>query len=285
MTEQLKPGTILNRHPLWVPRHAVLLETLSVRCAADYPVCYIAGPMRGYKNYNFDVFNWTAKLLRSRGWEVHNPAENDMKFGSQEDVDRAISEVEQRFPTANPLKLFLRQDLNDILHSDCVFVLPGWQDSQGAIVEVFVARGTGTPVYDFETLEIVTAPVGDFPVVPAALDWGPEERATDPNTGGSKGRKQAVFANIPIYAQVMKARVHGFGIFKYPDSGGAPNWTKGTPWSWMYDAAMRHLLSFWGGETINQESGLPHLAHAAWMIDALMEFEHKKLGTDDRPGW
>lgn len=117
------------------------------------------------------------------------------------------------------------------------------------------------------------------------IDFGPESRATDPVTGGKKGRKQAVFANIPIYAQVMKARVHGFGIFKYPDEGGAPNWTKGTPWSWMYDAAQRHLLAFWSGETINPESGLPHLAHAAWMLDILMEFEFKGLGTDDRPRW
>jgi hypothetical protein len=118
-----------------------------------------------------------------------------------------------------------------------------------------------------------------------SLDFGPEERATDPSTGGSKGRKQAVFANISVYAQVMRARVHGFGIFKYPDDGGAPNWTKGMPWSWFYDAAFRHLLSFWSGESINPESGLPHLAHAGWMLDALMEYEHKGIGTDDRPRW
>lgn len=33
-----------------------------------------------------------------------------------------------------------------------------------------------------------------------------------------------------------------------------------------YDAANRHLDSWWGGEDLDPESGLPHLAHAACCI-------------------
>lgn len=117
------------------------------------------------------------------------------------------------------------------------------------------------------------------------LDFGPEWRATDPVTGGSKGRKQAVFANMSLVADVYEARVHGFGVMKYPDDAGAPNWSRGMPWSWLYDALRRHIAAFWAGEDINPESGLPHLAHARWMISNLIEYLEYGLGTDDRPAW
>lgn len=121
--------------------------------------------------------------------------------------------------------------------------------------------------------------------IKAVLDFGPEWRATDPDTGGSKGRKQAVFANMSLVADVYEARVHGFGVMKYPDDAGAPNWSRGMPWSWLYDALRRHIAAFWAGEDINPESGLPHLAHARWMISNLIEYLEYGLGTDDRPTW
>ena len=116
-----------------------------------------------------------------------------------------------------------------------------------------------------------------------ALDFGPEFRATDPETGGSKGRKQASFAQMSVYADVEEARVHGFGLAKYPDEAMYPNWRRGMPWSWFYDALRRHVAAFWAGEDVNPESGLLHLAHARWMISALIEYHYLGLGTDDRP--
>lgn len=130
-----------------------------------------------------------------------------------------------------------------------------------------------------------TAQVPEGQGEPPALDFGPEWRATDPVTGGSKGRKQAVFANMSLVADVYEARVHGFGVMKYPDEEGAPNWSRGMPFSWFYDALRRHIAAFWSGETINPESGLPHLAHARWMISNLIEYVEYGMGTDDRPAW
>jgi hypothetical protein len=235
--------------------------------------------MRGYKGFNFPAFHDAARVLRRAGWDVFSPAERDegdewLKLQqSRENAEKGVSDV--------GLAYFMQYDLAAVCNSQAVWVLPRWEKSQGAQLEVHVAHEVGIPVYRYEDMTEV------YPPEPAreitSLDFGPEQRATDPVTGGKKGRKQAVFAHIPVYAQVMKARVHGFGVFKYPDEGTQPNWKKGMPWSWMYDAAMRHLLAFWAGETINPESGLPHLAHAAWMLDTLMEYEHKQLGTDDRP--
>ncbi len=40
-----------------------------------------------------------------------------------------------------------------------------------------------------------------------------------------------------------------------------------------FDAAQRHLLAWWGGELVDAESGLPHLAHAACCALFLLAFE------------
>lgn len=87
---------------------------------------------------------------------------------------------------------------------------------------------------------------------------------------------------IPVEALEMVAEVFRYGAFKY-----APrNWEKGMDYSRMYSSAMRHLLAFWGGEDEDLESGLPHMAHAAWNCLCLLQY---CLGNysrfDDRPGF
>jgi hypothetical protein len=43
-----------------------------------------------------------------------------------------------------------------------------------------------------------------------------------------------------------------------------------------YDAALRHLMRWWAGETVDPESGLPHLAHAACCLLFLLWFEQAR---------
>jgi len=50
-----------------------------------------------------------------------------------------------------------------------------------------------------------------------------------------------------------------------------------------YDAILRHLLAFWEGEDLDQESRLAHLDHAAAGIHFLSRYYHTHLGQDDRP--
>lgn len=59
-------------------------------------------------------------------------------------------------------------------------------------------------------------------------------------------------------------RVLGYGAAKY----GAFNWRKGIPVSKHTHAALRHIAAFVDGEDLDQESGEPHLMHAA--VDLLM---------------
>lgn len=46
-----------------------------------------------------------------------------------------------------------------------------------------------------------------------------------------------------------------------------------------FDAAMRHLLAWWGGETHDPESGLPHLAHAVCCVLFLLWFTEGSCST------
>jgi len=63
---------------------------------------------------------------------------------------------------------------------------------------------------------------------------------------------------IPKEAFDALAGVLGFGAKKYDDH----NWRKGINHSRLYAATMRHMTSYWSGETYDPESGLNHLAHA-----------------------
>ena len=82
----------------------------------------------------------------------------------------------------------------------------------------------------------------------------------------------------------MTATVYGTlalldGCLKY----GRSNWrSAGVRASIYYDACMRHLSKWFEGETIDTDSGLPHLAHALACIAILIDaFEGGKL-KDDR---
>lgn len=73
-------------------------------------------------------------------------------------------------------------------------------------------------------------------------------------------------------------RVLAFGAKKYA----AHNWRKGMAWSRLYDAALRHLLAWIGGEDKDIETGISHLAHAGCCLEFLIAYERSGIGIDDR---
>jgi hypothetical protein len=105
-----------------------------------------------------------------------------------------------------------------------------------------------------------------------------EVRIKDARTGGEKGEKPEMLGFVDPNALLDVARVAGFGAKKYAKF----NYTKGFDWSLSYNALLRHVLQFLAGEDIDPESGLPHLAHAAWQCLCLLTFWRFKRGTDDR---
>lgn len=93
---------------------------------------YLSGPMTGLPECNFPAFLRAADRLRRRGLEVFNPAD----YGA--DPDQTWEDC-------------LRRDIPDMLACEAVAVLPGWEESRGASLEVSIASILGIPVVDAET--------------------------------------------------------------------------------------------------------------------------------------
>jgi hypothetical protein len=92
---------------------------------------YLAGPMSGYKNWNYPAFHAAAKELRRRGIAVFSPAEfND--------------------DTTMSWEVYLRRELRALTRCKAVYVLPGWRNSRGARLEVRVAKALGMPVREYK---------------------------------------------------------------------------------------------------------------------------------------
>lgn len=108
-----------------------------------------------------------------------------------------------------------------------------------------------------------------------------EVRVTNATTGGQKGSKAQRFDLVPLDAVAAIAEVYDFGSKKYADD----NWRLGYQWSLSFSALMRHLTAFWEGVETDEESGLPHLAHAGFHVLALLTFSaHARYAElDDRP--
>ena len=92
-------------------------------------IIYISGPMTGLPEFNFPAFNAAAAQLRSLGYEVINPAE----FGEGEGKTWAD---------------YMRKDIKALMDCTHVAVLPGWENSKGARLEVYLAGQLGMPVKD-----------------------------------------------------------------------------------------------------------------------------------------
>lgn len=91
---------------------------------------YISGPMTGLPGLNFGAFHAAAAQLRAIGYDVVNPAE---KQSESEDLS---------------WEEYLRQDLRQMLTCDTIALLPGWEASKGAHLELHVAHRVGMTVVD-----------------------------------------------------------------------------------------------------------------------------------------
>ena len=84
---------------------------------------------------------------------------------------------------------------------------------------------------------------------------------------------------VPPRWVLALAEVLTKGAEKYAER----NWEKGMEWSKCYASAQRHLLAFWDGEDLDKETGLSHVAHAAWNCLALLTYSEEHQEDDNRP--
>ncbi len=97
-------------------------------------VVFLSGPMTGIEDYNYPAFDEAAKALRAKGFLVLNPAEH-------------VSS-----PDA-PWNELIRRSLDILLRTNKMAVLPGWENSRGAVTEVTIANVLGIPIHEYPSLE------------------------------------------------------------------------------------------------------------------------------------
>lgn len=105
-----------------------------------------------------------------------------------------------------------------------------------------------------------------------------EVRVTDPS-GGQKGQKQARYDLIPAIPLDELARLYGVGAEKYAER----NWERGYRYSLSFAALQRHAWAFWNGQDIDEGTRRHHLASVVFHCFAMMEYQARGTGTDDRP--
>lgn len=104
------------------------------------------------------------------------------------------------------------------------------------------------------------------------------EVRTTSSTGGQKGVKPQRMSLVPVGPLLALAQHFGVGALKYDDH----QWRKGYEWSKSYDALLRHLFAFWGGEDIDEETGSLHLDAVMWHAFVLRQFYDDFQQFDDR---
>ena len=94
---------------------------------------YISGPMTGRPNHNKPAFYAAAALLAEAGHIPVNPAEITAAMIGAEWTD------------------FMRADIKALCDCDAIALLPGWEMSQGAQLELHIAHRLGLAIGPLET--------------------------------------------------------------------------------------------------------------------------------------
>lgn len=115
---------------------------------------YLAGPMSGIPEHNFPAFREAASDLRACGWDITSPVELDEADGFN---GKVVSAGTARWAE------FLARDVRVVCDPtlDAVIVLPGWGDSRGARLEVFVAAELGKRILRYPDLGPARHPGSD----------------------------------------------------------------------------------------------------------------------------
>lgn len=107
---------------------------------------YTAGKMRGLPSFGADGFRKAARVLREHGFKVISPLEMDEEAGIYVD---GLTGFEDLTDQGFDIRSTLVSDLQVVLlDADAVVLLPGWQDSQGAIAEYAAAQAAGVPTWE-----------------------------------------------------------------------------------------------------------------------------------------
>lgn len=134
----------LNHEPKFKVKAAEILDTIAsyertiVKQGTGKAV-YISGPMRGVPELNHPAFDSMASALLEDNWIVHSPAETNRQYGHTPET---------------PYSECIRLDVESLLKSDAIMLLPGWRQSEGARFEAEIARSFDLEFYEATLVQL-----------------------------------------------------------------------------------------------------------------------------------
>jgi hypothetical protein len=122
---------------------------------------YIAGPMTGKPQFNFPAFEAAARDLRYRGCDVVSPHELDEPEVKAEALASGDGKLHDGKIAGRTWADILSKDVK-VVADLCggVVVLPDWDTSKGATLEVFVAITCGHKLFKY----MPSVPSGLYPM-------------------------------------------------------------------------------------------------------------------------
>ena len=110
---------------------------------------YIAGPMSGIPAYNFPLFEKATRHLRDLGWEVVSPHEITEDLWWEVKGVRFNPEIDKAEWGDPIVREMLKRDLTAVTDCTHLVLLPGWEQSKGAKIELALARALKLTVFLF----------------------------------------------------------------------------------------------------------------------------------------
>lgn len=171
----------------------------------SYYRIYIAGPMRGLPEHNYPAFNgledwlWCFGLPGRENLRVLNPASN--------------FEGDTSLPYAD----YMREDIPQLAACNAIVLLPGWEDSEGARLEVEIARHLSLDFWYASPLEDEAWDVEQGSAPPPAVSEEPEPELVEEEAARlvRNGHRQKDYGHprgdfdtiAALWAPILKAEV------------------------------------------------------------------------------
>jgi len=102
----------------------------------------------------------------------------------------------------------------------------------------------------------------------------------EPKMGGGLRHNtgKAELSYVPSSTLFAISKVFMYGAQKYSPN----NWRRGMSWTSVYNCLQRHLLKWYDGEELDDESLVPHLYHIIANAAMLIEYAETYKDGDDR---
>jgi hypothetical protein len=146
------------------------------------PATYLTGPMRGLQHWNADAFDRAAAAWVAESWTAVNPVEFD-RLGGFDPRKATPEELEIKGRDDAWLRNVMTEDLAAVFRVEALALLPGWEKSVGATVEVGLAQFLGLPLFSATTMtRLCPRPVPWFGLIHLPEPPRPRQPTNEPGS-------------------------------------------------------------------------------------------------------